>query len=155
MARRPTHVRAGSAFVIARRLAGGLAGATAAMLTATSPIVLLQVVQPMNDVLAAALWLSVFAFLLIDRPEGVLPQVSAGIIAGVTILVRPNLAPLALVVVSLPFMLMWDSLDPAWLDRAISWLRERGHQPYFLLERREEPEFRTRFSGHSIYGALD
>src|SRR5688500_15861363 len=40
-----------SAYLIARRLAGGAAGAVAAILTATGPIVLYQVVQPMNDVL--------------------------------------------------------------------------------------------------------
>jgi 4-amino-4-deoxy-L-arabinose transferase-like glycosyltransferase len=374
-----------SAFVIARRLAGGLAGATAAILTATSPIVLFQVVQPMNDVLAAALWMAGLAIVLIDRPKGLSPQVSrgsdplreprgdkplglsliAGFVCGLAILVRPNLAPLALVIAAAPLVLkwpqptravvimaaaalpglllllwlnqqlygsivasgygdaaqlfavghirqnvfnfgrafldtqylvpllgvaapfaftdlerriailllaavaivaaiyclyqpyaewwylrflipavvllviltaaagvalasrarvaglvpivavllailgtraaaerqvfelqrlegryreaaalvanrlpehavvitvwesgsvrfhagrealMWDSLDPAWLDRAVTWLQERGRQPYFLFERREEPEFRTRFRGHSIYGALD
>ena len=46
-----------SAFAIARQLAGGMAGATAAILTATSPIVLYQIVQPMNDILTAALWI--------------------------------------------------------------------------------------------------
>ena len=50
-----------SAFAIARQLAGGMAGATAAILTATSPIVLYQAVQPMNDILTAALWLSALA----------------------------------------------------------------------------------------------
>ena len=45
-----------AAFLIARRLAGAMAGAIAAVLVATSPIVLYQVVQPMNDVLTAALW---------------------------------------------------------------------------------------------------
>ena len=50
---------------------------------------------------------------------------------------------------------MWDSMDPAWLDRAVSWLSSRGLQPYFLLERREEGEFRARFRGHSEFGALD
>ena len=50
-----------SAFAIARQLAGGMAGATAAILTATSPIVLFQVVQPMNDMLTAALWLAAVA----------------------------------------------------------------------------------------------
>ncbi len=50
---------------------------------------------------------------------------------------------------------LWDSLDPAWLDRAVAWLTERGLQPYFLLERREEPEFRARFRGASALGALD
>ena len=50
-----------SAFAIARQLAGGMAGATAAILTATSPIVLYQTVQPMNDILTAALWLPALA----------------------------------------------------------------------------------------------
>lgn len=350
-----------SAFLIARRLAGGVAGAAAAMLTATSPIVLFQVVQPMNDILAAALWIAALA-LVIDRPLGLS---IAGFLAGLAILVRPNLAPLALVLVAAPFVMrwrhrlrgaaliaiaslpgvaatmwlnyemyggaittgygdasqlfhianipqnlsnfgrafvetqflvpligliapivfrqeqrriaavtllgaaagaaiylvyqpypewwylrflipslalltvlasavgvelasrarmrgvvpivavllallgtrtagqrqafelqrlegryrdtaavvterlprnailitvwqsgsmrfhanreivMWDSLEPAWLDRAVAWLQQRGYQPYFLFERREEPEFRNRFRGHSTYGALD
>lgn len=350
-----------SAFLTARRLAGGIAGATAAILTAASPIVLFQVVQPMNDVLAAALWIAAFA-LVIDKPK----RLSiAGFLVGIAILVRPNLAPLALVVAAAPFILkwpqparasalmgaaalpgivlmlwlnqrlygsvtgsgygdaaqlfsishinqnlsnfgrafldtqylvpllglvapvvftdekrrmaivlllaatvvaviyflyqpypewwylrflipsivllviltsatgvqlasrarmggvvpiaavllaivgtraagerqafelqrlegryrdaaalvrerlpetavlitvwqsgsvrfhanrqavMWDALDPAWLDRAVAWLQERGHQPYFLLERREEPDFRSRFRGDSLYGGLD
>ena len=50
---------------------------------------------------------------------------------------------------------MWDSLDPAWLDRAVAWLTARGLQPYLLFERREEPEFRARFRGASALGALD
>jgi hypothetical protein len=355
-----------SAFVIARRLAGGLAGATAAILTATSPIVLFQVVQPMNDVLAAALWMGAFArsaearSAKADRTACV-----TGLLTGLAILVRPNLAPLAFVIAAIPFVLkwphparaaaiiaaaalpgvivllwlnqqlygsaigsgygdaaqlfgagnidqnlsnfgravldtqylvplaglaapfvftgeqrriaivlllgtavvtliyllyqpypewwyvrflipalvllviltsaagvtlaararmggvvpiaavllaifgtrtagerqvfelqrmegryraaaamvgdrlpehavlitvwqsgsmrfhadrdsvMWDALDPAWLDRAVTWLRSRGRQPFFLFERREEPEFRSRFRGHSEYGALD
>jgi hypothetical protein len=52
-------------------------------------------------------------------------------------------------------IVMWDSLDPAWLDRAITWLRSQGRPPYVLLERREEPEFRARFRGHSDAGGLD
>ena len=349
-----------SAFLLARRLAGSMAGATAAVLTATSPIVLFQVVQPMNDVLAAALWLAAMAW-FITQPQ----PVACGVLIGLAILVRPNLAPLAVVVIALPFVLthaqpvrdvtvmaiaavpgvavmlwlnaqlygsaiasgygdatqlfstahiqdnlthfgrallqtqylvpllgvlapvmfagdkrrlsavlliaagvvigiylvyqpfpewwylrflipalvllliltsavavelatrarmggvipivavviailgtraagdrqafelqrlegryrdtaalitdrlpanavlitvwqsgsvrfhagreavLWDSLDPAWLDRAIAWLTERGLQPYFLFERREEPEFRARFRGQSALGALD
>ncbi|HUQ88624.1 MAG TPA: hypothetical protein VM096_13770, partial [Vicinamibacterales bacterium] len=50
-----------AAFAIARQFAGVMAGATAAILTATSPIVLYQAVQPMNDILTAALWLSALA----------------------------------------------------------------------------------------------
>jgi len=49
---------------------------------------------------------------------------------------------------------MWDALDPAWLDRAVTWLNSRGLHPYFLFERREESEFRSRFRGQE-FGALD
>lgn len=81
-----------SAFAIAKRLAGGTAGAPAAILTATSPIVLYQTVQPMNDIVTAALWLAAIA--------NVRRSVIAGILMGLAILVRPNLAPLALVVIA-------------------------------------------------------
>jgi hypothetical protein len=52
-------------------------------------------------------------------------------------------------------IVMWESLDPAWLDRAITWLRSQGRQPYLLFERREEPEFRARFRRQSDIGGLD
>jgi hypothetical protein len=89
-----------SAAAMARRLAGGMAGAVAAILTATSPIVLYQVVQPMNDVLTAALWTTAFA-LVTDGPKSAI----AGLFVGVAILVRPNLAPLAVVIVAAPFVM--------------------------------------------------
>lgn len=50
--------------------------------------------------------------------------------------------------------LVWDALDPVWLDRAIAYSRRRGFEPYLLLERWEEPIFRQRFAGSAI-GALD
>jgi hypothetical protein len=52
-------------------------------------------------------------------------------------------------------IVMWDSLDPAWLDRSITWLTSKGLAPYILLERREEPDFRARFREHSEIGRLD
>ena len=85
-----------AAFAIARQLAGGMAGATAAILTATSPIVLYQAVQPMNDILTAALWLAALAI------GG--SHVIAGVLIGAAILVRPNLAPLAIVLAAMPFI---------------------------------------------------
>ena len=85
-----------SAFAIARQLAGGMAGATAAILTATSPIVLYQAVQPMNDIVTAALWLLALA---VSGSHFV-----AGALVGLAILVRPNLAPLALVVAAIPLV---------------------------------------------------
>ena len=52
-------------------------------------------------------------------------------------------------------IVMWDSLDPAWLDRAITWLKSKGQQPFVLLERREEGDFRARFRDQSEIGKLD
>jgi hypothetical protein len=103
------------AFAIARQLAGAMAGAVAAVLTAASPIVLYQVVQPMNDVVTAALWIAVFA-LLIDQPsavahsapadkKGVSPHLAAGLLIGAAVVVRPNLAPVAMVAASIPLAL--------------------------------------------------
>jgi hypothetical protein len=50
--------------------------------------------------------------------------------------------------------LVWDALDPAWLDRAIAYSRARGLEPFLLFERWEEPIFRQRFAGGAI-AALD
>ena len=50
--------------------------------------------------------------------------------------------------------LVWDVLDPAWLDRAIAYTRTRGLEPYLVFERWEEPIFRQRFPGSDI-GKLD
>lgn len=84
------------AFLIARRLGGGAAGVTAAILTATSPIVLYQAVQPMNDIVTAALWMVALA--------ATSRAALSGAAIGVAILVRPNLAPLAGIVMLLPLV---------------------------------------------------
>lgn len=78
-------------FLAARALGGPLAGAMAAILVATSPAVLYQVVQPMNDVTTAALWMAVFVALISRR------FALAGACCGLALLVRPNLLPLAAV----------------------------------------------------------
>ena len=78
-------------FVAGRRLAGPIAGAMAAVLIASSPALLYQVVQPMNDVTTAALWMATFVGLIHRR------WVLAGVFCGLALLVRPNLLPLALV----------------------------------------------------------
>ena len=46
--------------------------------------------------------------------------------------------------------LVWDGLDPAWLDRALLYVRSKGYEPYLLFERREEPDFRQRFAGSAV-----
>jgi hypothetical protein len=50
--------------------------------------------------------------------------------------------------------LVWDVLDPAWLDRAIAFARAKGYEPYLLFESGEEPAFRQRF-GDSATARLD
>jgi len=50
--------------------------------------------------------------------------------------------------------LVWDGLDPQSLDRAITFVRAEGFEPFLLLERWEEPVFRDRFKGSPV-AALD
>jgi len=80
-------------FVATRRIAGPLAGAMAAVLVSVSPPMLYQVVQPMNDVTTAALWMATFAALVSRR------WALGGFCCGLALLVRPNLLPLALVAI--------------------------------------------------------
>jgi hypothetical protein len=51
-------------------------------------------------------------------------------------------------------VVLWDSLDPAWLDKAVQYLSERGRPPFLLLESVEEERFRTRFAASNL-GQLD
>lgn len=51
--------------------------------------------------------------------------------------------------------IVWDALDPAWLDRALDFLKARGYRPYFLFEHDEESQFRQRFAAQSRAGALE
>ncbi len=53
--------------------------------------------------------------------------------------------------------LVWDQLDPAWLQRAVAELTSRGRAPVFLFEAGEEAPFRARFGqdGTSPLARLD
>ena len=51
--------------------------------------------------------------------------------------------------------LRYDLLDPAWLDRALDHLRQRGFEPYALLDESEEQAVRERFSAAQSTRALD
>ena len=78
-------------------LAGGVAGIIAAVMIAFSPVFLYQSLQPMSDVPVTAAWL--LCFLLINRggkPSGV-SSLLAGMACAIAVLIRPNLAPLAIV----------------------------------------------------------
>jgi hypothetical protein len=117
-------------FVLGRRVGGARAGLMAAVLLAASPIFLYQIVQPMNDVPAAALWLLalVLASRAAARPDWI-AQAWTGAAAGAALVVRPNLLPLAAVTA------LWvASARPAWRDRVLSlvWFAI-GALPFVLL----------------------
>jgi type II secretory pathway component PulM len=72
-------------------LAGGVAGVLAAMIIAFSPIFTNQSIQPMSDVPVTAAWM--LCFLLAQRQR----SLAAGVACAIAVLIRPNLAPLAIV----------------------------------------------------------
>jgi Oligosaccharyl transferase STT3 subunit len=85
-------------FVLGRRAAGSLAGLLAAVLLTTSPTFLYQIVQPMTDVPAVALWtLALVAALPRREGEPTTTPLVAGLATGAALMVRPNLLPLAAV----------------------------------------------------------
>ena len=107
---------------LAMALAGGAAGVIAAVWLATMPIALFESIQPMSDVPVTAAWLACW-YLIAKAAEpprelqasatplaetakkGTVPflavfagmAVSAGLAAALAVLIRPNLAPLAVV----------------------------------------------------------
>ena len=83
--------------------AGRVAGMIAALMVATSPAFDLQLTHgPMSDIPAMALWTVVLVLLPRSSRNSVF---LAGVVAGTAILVRPNMAPLALVPGAL---LLWN-----------------------------------------------
>jgi hypothetical protein len=82
--------------IVGRQLGHSLAGAVAALLLSLSATFLLMLFAPMSDVPATALWLGalVIAF---SRAESVSAPAASGVLAGLAILTRPNLAPLAVI----------------------------------------------------------
>jgi len=79
--------------LLAARLGGSIAGIIAALLIAFTPVFIHQSIQPMSDVPVTAAWMMCFVLLCRDRPS----DSSAGIACAIAILIRPNLAPLAIV----------------------------------------------------------
>jgi hypothetical protein len=80
---------------IGRRIERPVVGLAAAWLVAASPTQLFMLMAPMSDVPAAAAWAVSVACALGQTP---LSAVAAGTAAGVAIMIRPNLAPLAAVI---------------------------------------------------------
>jgi hypothetical protein len=73
-------------------LAGGASGVLAALLLAFAPAFLYQSIQPMSDVPVTAAWLVCFLLLVRGRASWL-----AGVACALAVLIRPNLAPLAIV----------------------------------------------------------
>jgi hypothetical protein len=79
-------------WMLAYRLTGSaLTSASAAILMASSPAFLVNLIVPMSDVVTAALWVGALIFLTGPR---LWRAAAAGAMASVAILVRPNLVPL-------------------------------------------------------------
>lgn len=77
-------------FVMGVRLGDPGAGLAAAALLASTPVFLFQLLQPMSDVPATAAWLAAAVCALGRQPGW------SGLAAGIAVLVRPNLAPMAI-----------------------------------------------------------
>ena len=87
------------AFAVGKSLSSERAGIVAALLIASSPVTLAHAVQAFSDVPATALW--AISWVMSLRP-GLMAASASGASAGFAMMVRPNLAPLSLV--------MWLSL---------------------------------------------
>ncbi len=79
-------------FALGVQLTGRVTGALAALLTASSPTILMMTLWPMSDVPAAAFW--TMSLVMGLRSGSIGFAISAGICAGIAILIRPNLVPL-------------------------------------------------------------
>lgn len=85
-------------FALGERLGSNRAGLAAAVLLASTPAFLFQLMQPMSDVPVTAAWLVAFVLGLRGRALG------SGLASALAIAIRPNLLPLALPVALLAFM---------------------------------------------------
>jgi hypothetical protein len=79
--------------LVAFQLGGSIAAIIAAVFIAFTPVFIHQSIQPMSDVPVTAAWM--LCFLMLSRRRG--SDTLAGIACGVAVLIRPNLAPLAIV----------------------------------------------------------
>jgi hypothetical protein len=92
-----------------------VAGAWAAVFVALSPTFLYQLVQPMSDVPCAACWL---AALVAASRSSTRSAVVAGALSSLAVLIRPNLAPLTVIVA----LLVWISGNHARSRRALAFV---------------------------------
>ena len=83
------------AFLLGRHMTSAWAGVSAAVLIGATPIVLAHTVMAFSDVPAAAFW--ALAWVLSVRP-GAGAALASGAAAAMAVTIRPNLAPLALII---------------------------------------------------------
>jgi hypothetical protein len=105
-------------FLVGRRTSGETIGLAAAWLMATSPAFLAMLVSPMSDVPAAALWATAIYFSLAHSRRS---SVAAGLAASAAIVIRANLAPLALVILA-GVVLSGDRSATDWKARAAGFI---------------------------------
>jgi hypothetical protein len=96
-------------YAVSRRLGSSAAGLIGAWLVATNATLLSEVTAPMSDVLAAAGLASSY-YLLWSPARG--RQVAAGLLSGLALLVRPNLAP------TVGVMMLWLGVRSSGRGRA-------------------------------------
>jgi hypothetical protein len=83
------------AFLLGRALSTGWAGVIAALLIASTPVTLVHSVMAMSDVPSTAFW--ALAWVMSLRP-GLGAAAAAGAATAMAVMIRPNLAPLVLVI---------------------------------------------------------
>ncbi|MSO29414.1 MAG: hypothetical protein EXQ48_00530 [Acidobacteria bacterium] len=100
-------------YLLGARLYSRRAGAVAAALLATSPIFLLQIVQPMSDVAVTAWWTLA---ILLAVPSSPASALAAGAATGIALLTRPNLLPLIVAPTLAAAGLFRGTAPRRWLD---------------------------------------
>ncbi len=82
---------------LALRLSGPVAALIAAVGIASSPVALIEAMQPMSDVPVTAAWLVCWILIVPWGRAGHVRLLLGGMAAALAVLIRPNLAPLALI----------------------------------------------------------
>jgi hypothetical protein len=101
-------------FAIGRQVRNDTTGLAAAALVATSPALLFMSTSPMSDVPGAAFWALALAGTVGRGPLSLKRAGASGLAAGIAILIRPNLVPLAALIAL--YLLLRPRVDRTWRD---------------------------------------
>src|SRR6185436_9637824 len=146
-----------SVYLLGRRLSRPV-GLASALLAACSPAFLFQLMQPMSDVPAAALWVLAAALATSERPRAPL---MAGLATSGAIVIRPNLLPMGLVLGA--YFLTWSDRGEG-TTREDASRRHHGLTPALIFAAASAPGciavalIQWMFYGSPLrsgYGALD